>query len=250
MIATNAAAWQTESLRHTTFLHEPIDPTQQDFWRQLVDKHPEQKITRENERLSIEEGTFSSGRLSVDVRGDRIDWRMTFSQNSGHAELPTMGPYEEISTVFEDLLKGWPPLCPPTNRIAYGAVLLCPAPDLNAASSLIQNMMPMNQFDFQDATDFLFRINRRRTIQQMRSELSINRISTWSIANVSRILVDVSSSNTTKITTSDDACVCRLELDINTVPNPNVELDNHALAQLFSQLVELANEIASQGDIL
>lgn len=248
MTDSSSTDWQAESLRHTSFLLQPVEPTEKNFWELLVGKQPDQRISRANERLTIEEGPFSTGRLHVELRSDRIDWRFTFDQNSSPANLPTIGSYEEVRGDFQDLLKGWPSVCPPTNRIAYGAILILPVADLSTANNLIQGMMPMNRFNIANATDFLFRINRRRNIQSRAGELSINRISTWSVANVSRILVDLSSSDRAKISTSDDVCVCRLELDINTVPTPNVELDNDSLEDVFNTLVAFADEIAAQGD--
>jgi hypothetical protein len=42
---------------------------------------------------------------------------------------------------------------------------------------------------------------------------------------------------------------CRLELDINTLPEFQGELERAQLSSLFHELVDLAVEIANQGDI-
>ncbi len=249
MIVANVANWQTESLRHTTFLLSPIEQTESSIWERLVGKAPDEKISRPSERLTIESGEFSKGTLHVESRSDRIDWRLSFNPRNPPGDLPTLGPYEESFVDFQELLLGWPDLCPRATRVALGAVLLWPVSDLRSAHRLIKDMMPLHSLDLENTSDFLFRINRRRNLQNNGINLQINRISTWSIANISRIQVDVSSPERATVRTSDDSCICRLELDMNTVPDTGVELENHLLSDIFASLVNYAKEIAIRGDI-
>ena len=249
MIAANVANWQTESLRHTTFLLSPIEQTESSIWEQLIGKAPDEKISRPSERLTIEAGEYSTGTLHVESRSDRIDWRLSFNPKNPPGDLPTLGPYAEAFADFHELLLEWPKLCPPTTRIAFGAVLLWPVSDLHSAYRLISDMMPLHSLNLENTTDFLFRTNRKRDLKSNGLELRINRISTWSIASISRIQVDVSSPEKAIVRTSDDSCICRLELDMNTAPDTGAELENHLLSDIFTSLVNWANEIATQGDI-
>ena len=75
MNTANVANWQTESLRHTTFLLNPIEQAGPSVWKRLVGRAPDETISRASEKLSIESGTFSTGTLHAESRIDRIDWR-------------------------------------------------------------------------------------------------------------------------------------------------------------------------------
>jgi hypothetical protein len=42
---------------------------------------------------------------------------------------------------------------------------------------------------------------------------------------------------------------CRLELDINTVPNPDLRLGRDQLPRILQEFIQLADEIVREGDI-
>lgn len=71
-----------------------------------------------------------------------------------------------------------------------------------------------------------------------RSLFSLNRLSKWAV---------VSGAYASQVGHKDFAC--RLELDINTVPDFQGELPRESFGQLLGELTELGQEIAQKGDI-
>ena len=47
-----------------------------------------------------------------------------------------------------------------------------------------------------NARDFTYRINKRRTSDRLETPVQINRLSTWSVVEIARIDIDISSGKT------------------------------------------------------
>ena len=251
MTKINLEDWQAESLRLSTFIFSPIDPVNIDFWERLVGSPPEEKHSKPQQQLAKEEGPYLDGWLSVETRSNRIDWRLTYNPRSAPKELPVISSYAPLQGKFEKLMKKWFTHCPIVHRLAYGAVLLLPAENLHAAYSILNDLLPAIKIDSENTHDFHYRINRRRPSQHRNEELDINRLSTWSVANITTIGVEISLSaqGAPRATKLIDRSVCRLELDINTSPEFSEQMDGSIAAELFSELIALGNEIVFKGDI-
>lgn len=243
--------WHAESLRLSVFLVKAIDPTKEHFWESLVDYPPEQVQSRPQQQLVKEEGPLLDGWLSVEARNDRIDWRLSPDPKLPPKELPAVGPYDFLQEEFQKLMLGWLANCPPTHRLAYGAVLLFPTDSLPNTYKMLNNLLPTIEINPENTHDFHYRINRRRPSCLGREGVEINRLSTWSAANISTIGVEITPSKQVKprVIQSIDQSVCRLELDINTAPESNAEIEQSIISKQFAELVDLGNEIATQGDI-
>ena len=251
MANINLEDWQTESLRLSAFLVESIDPTNMNLWKSLVGHTPEQVHSMPQQQLVKEEGPLLSGWLSVEARNDRIDWRLSQNPKLPPKELPVVGPYDLLQEEFQKLMQRWLTNCLPTHRLGYGAVLLFPAENLLNAYEVLNDLLPTIEIDSKNTHDFHYRINRRRSSHSSGAGMEINRLSTWSAANVSTIGVDISPNKQgiPRIIKSINHSVCRLELDINTAAEFNAQIDKSIVTELFSELVYLGNEIASEGDI-
>ena len=208
----------------------------------------EEKNVRSQQKLVKEEGPFLAGRLSVEARSNRIDWRFGQDPKNAPEDLLALGPYSEAHKEFCGLMQKWMNVCPPVNRLAYGAVLLLPADNLQEANNQLDDLLPSVKIDPRSVRDFHYRINRRRPSKCSFEGLEINRLSTWSAANISQIGIEISPGGVQRIVQSIDSSVCRLELDINTAPEFSQDLGDKR-SEILNELVGLGNEIASEGDI-
>ena len=227
---------------------EPIDPETVNLWEPLIGTSPEAVHRRPRDPSAKEEGPFLDGWLSVEANNTRIDWRFGHDPTNPPAELPIVGAYGTLHTEFRDLMKRWLVESPPIQRIGYGAVLLLSVNGVAEGNRRLSELLPLD-ID-QDTTDFLYRINRRRHAKCLEG-IEINRLSTWSVASVVGLRVDMLplERRMPALTRITDRSACRLELDINTAPEFRSQIPKDTTPHLFDELVTLGNEIASSGDI-
>lgn len=250
MASSESIQWQTEGLRLSAFVSTPVNPTEMNFWERLIGDPPDEVHRRPREQLFKEEGLFFEGRLSVEARKDRIDWRLRHDPKNLSDELPIVGPYETLVERFRQLMLDWLNICPSTNRLAYGAVLLIPAGTLSQACRILEPLLPAIKIDWENTYDFLYRINRRRHSRSGVEGLEINRLATWSVATISGMRLDFASGQPVpSIIHLPDSGICRLELDINTAPEFQSALEKSVRSNIFEELVDFGNEIAGEGDI-
>ena len=251
MTATSGGNWQMESVRLSVFLAGDTDPTEMKLWEQLVGSPPEQVQSRPREHSFKEEGPFLDGLLSVETNRNRIDWRLNQSPNNISNVLPILGPYNSFGEEFRLLMHSWLANSPRTNRLGYGAVLLLPAETLPEANNILNRMLTTVDIDTQNTCDFLYRVNRKRHSGCDVVGLEINRLSTWSVASISGIRIDIGPNRKPiqRVVQLAGNTICRLELDINTAPEFQEVLDSKIVPEVFDELVTLGNEIASKGDI-
>jgi hypothetical protein len=241
--------WQTESLRLSAFVAEPHDSASASFWEPLVGAEPEAVHRMPRDRKTKEEGPFLDGNLSVEASDIRIDWRFGQDPKSPIKELPVVGSYSRIHSEFRELMTDWLVHCPTTHRLAYGAVLLVPVRDVSEGNQLLNNLLPTVDID-PGMSDFLYRVNRRRAARSL-AGLAINRLSTWSVLSIVdiRLNLPLLEQGVSPVAQTGDRSVCRLELDINTAPEFGGEMDHSVASEVFLELVDLGNEIASMGDV-
>ena len=252
MDAISSKNWQTELLRSTVFVPDSVNLLNMKFWEELMGSPPEEAHSRPRQQSFREQGPFLQGLLIVEANRNRIDWKLQRHPNKEYDNLmPTLGLYDALGNEFHQLMARWLPLCPSTNRLAFGAVLLLPADTVPEACNMLSTFLPAVKIDCENTTDFLYRINRRRNSNCDIQALEINRVSTWSIANVSGINIELGLGNQPlqKIVKLTDDTICRLELDINTAPEFDNEIPAAIVPAIFDELGKLGNEIASQGDI-
>ena len=254
MTDLNLKDWQAENLRLSVFMVDPIDPLQTRSWERLVGSVPDELRTQPPQQLVTEEGPFLNGRLRVETRGNRFDWRLfpDLKQLNSSFEFPSLGSYAAAEEGFRNLMLKWLDGCPAIHRIAYGAILLLPANDVSDTYKILADLLPAVEIDIESTRDFTYRINRRRHSRYGIEGLEINRLSTWSAVQIIGAVVDVSASGHTapKVTQLPNSRnICRLELDINTAPEHTAELRKDFVNGIFNELVDMGNEIATRGEI-
>ena len=249
MAEISLSDWKTEGLRFSAFVIEPIRLEDISLWEPLIGHPPAERLTRPSQQLFKEEGPLGDAWLSVEARANRIDWRLGHNPKNVSLTLPVVGPYNELQQRFQELMNQWATFCPRTNRLAYGAVLLLRAKTLFEVCSAITDLLPKVEIDPNNTADFQYRINRRRQSQSIEGGTRINRLATWSAGEIARIDVDLSSSKTPRIQNFSDGAFCRLELDINTVPELEGEIGMDIVANVIEELMRFGSEIVLEGDV-
>ena len=242
--------WEVENLRLTAFPRFPERAHECGTWSDTIGREPDARKERPNERAIVEAGDFQDAWLTREVTPARIDWRLTMKvrEDSPPSGLPSFGPFGTVSKPFVALMKRWLKTVPPINRLAFGAVLLLPTHDRRTGYETLDQLLPSVQIDPVGMSDFSYRVNRPRHSQSKIRNLQINRLSNWSVLRVQGMQIRLSSGQSEIFENAEPLSACRLELDLNTIPELPRNLPKKYLSQLFQELVELADEITELGD--
>lgn len=245
--------WQVENMRLSVFPTRPIDLPQSNVWESLVGSPPDEQRFQRQQQLFTEEGAFLGGRLRLEARSTRLDWRLIGdSPTEPTGDIPTIGSYNELEPQFRELMYTWLLGCPSLQRMAFGCVLLLPADSLRSAYSQLNELLSVVKIDVENTRDFLFRINRRRKSRCSVEGLELNRLSTWSVVQIVETMITVSADGQGQpqvVRLPSTKRACRVELDINTIPESSAELESAIARAIYEELIENANQIAISGDI-
>jgi len=245
------AAWQTQTLRLTAFPSPSAHIIQPTWWHDLRGEEPESRISQPRKGGLRDEGPFADGYLILGVEPARIDWRYTsiVDEKQKSEVFPTIGPLQDAIRVFAPLMNRWFELetCPTVQRLAFGAVMFQPVQNLQTGYQRIMQYLPSVQIDIENSSDFSYQINRKRYSRIVQG-LIINRLSRWSVMGLQDISMQITPARA-QGSLGPIYHACRLELDINTVPEFQGEFRRDQLSSLFQELIDLAVEIANHGDI-
>jgi hypothetical protein len=244
--------WQVEAIRLTGFplpLSE-IDPS--GWWVNVVGEPPETESSRPKVGLYKREGSFDGKRLALDVQLGRVDWTLgPLAETSGMPPetLPVIGPFDSALSAFVPLMHNWLGLAVPMTRLAFGAVLAQPVSDRKAGYLKIAAYLPSIRLDPETSSDFFYQINRPRDSKSGISGLRINRLTKWSVLLFQTLGVSLEKTQMRTTGYGVTETACRLELDINTLPEFSQPLPQGKLAEIFDELVDMGREIAVKGDV-
>ena len=250
--SAEARLWNVESLRATTF-HSVGEFTLEasQVWEIATNEKPEQVSSRPREGLTQAEGTYDNKALLVVCRPDRIDLNIRPvppPPNVPVTGFVTMGPLLDLLPPFLGVSKNWLRAGPASTRIAFGSVLLLEVADLVSGNRMMEELISSVKLDAEGYSDFFFQINRRRK-SAAREGVLINRLTKWSVIQGGGIGVSVHPGVEPRVVHSPEFFSCRLELDMNTAGFLDSPLPGSDSIDLFDELVQLGQEIASQGDI-
>jgi hypothetical protein len=243
--ARDVNVWQTLGLRLTIFSSEITNKTEQTWWETLFGGPPD-KVTKNPKQLShVEEGEFDNVAVALAVQLGRVDWRFNAITNPMALErIPTIGNFSQAMEVFLKPIQAWLGICPPFSRLAFGTNLFQPTEGHIDAYKLLSSYLPSVTLS-PESSDFSYQINRRRNSKLEFPNLRINRLMKWNALRMELKLVSPPTKVDSPIRYS-----CALEMDINTVPECDLSsLSRDRYIELLNELVGLAEEIASKGDI-
>lgn len=241
--------WQVESLRITVFpeYYSKISPIK--LWDEFIDEEPD-KVQIERDKFDARHKEFEDRIVALAKQERRINWHYLPKQDesASHPELPEWG---NLQAEVDNLLY-WStrwlafPYIMPVNRLAFGAALMIPTIDPASAYSQLQQLLP--DMALENASDFSYQINRRRSSETI-EDVQLNRLSRWNVAILEPNQSNLDPAADLEGNTIERAFATRLELDINTVPQGSSALPTESLTSIFEELVQMGLEIASEGDV-
>ncbi|MBI3247321.1 MAG: hypothetical protein HYZ50_12525 [Deltaproteobacteria bacterium] len=243
------SAWQVESLRVTVFPTSPLEEgTGKEWWTKLTGELSEEKLSRPKQGIRQEEGPFEGGRLTFTDQSVRIDWQLRFMDVSPAEGKLSLGVFLDGLDSFSKLMSTWLTFetLPPIGRLAFGAIVLLPVSDHDAAYRQLSAYLADFHVPEGDVSDFLYQINRPRKSLSNISAMKINRLSKWSAIRL-RLEAGITGAESPPMHLQEKY-FCRLELDINTAPDRQEEIPKKQLPQVFEELVRLGKEIVEEGD--
>jgi len=246
------AAWDAESLRLTAF-PIPASPVEDvGWWESLMGEPPEVEVVRRRESGKRMEGAFEHGRLVIQTSPARIDLHAIPSpEQEATSGFLKIGKFEQILGRFDGVMNRWLTLdsCPDIQRIAFGAVLLSPVDSKVSGYRQLAAYLPSVTIDPEHSTDLFYQINRTRDSATGIPNLKINRLSKWSVAQMSTAGLVVEPTRILYHGMAPGFLACRLELDINTAAERREPLPRETLPSIFRELMDLGNEVVIAGDI-
>jgi hypothetical protein len=245
--------WQTQMIRLTAFPSPATEISSQNWWAEIAGEPPESKTSQPRINQQLESGPYKNGQLVLGVRSNRIDWQYAAVQNDTTKELiiPTLGSFPDSLLTFTELMSKWFKLnsMPSLMRLAFGAVLVHPVNDFSEGHEFLQRYS-LPKFNLEGTSDFLYQISRQKASETDVPDLTINRLSKWAMTVVQNIIVSFNVGELMTLPIDAQAFAATLELDINTVPNVEIELPHDTLPKIFDELISFGSEIAQKGDIV
>jgi hypothetical protein len=252
--------WQAVQLRVTVFPAVPLPNPTNEWWKMVVGAPPEEITTKFKEGSYLAGGPFSGGGLVLQVAPQRIDWTLQptpmaeddVEAFASQPRLQSVGPFDVALPVFRSAILRWldSAFDFQVTRFAFGAVLQYPEGDRAAGYERLGEYLriPIPT----GSSDFLYQINLPTTLDfDDGVTLTINRLSKWSVSrfNLRQFTATIGAEHTTA--SSRDLAgpwyATRLELDVNTAPNPQATLPLNRLSSLFDELIELGNSCVEKG---
>lgn len=242
------SAWGAETLRLTIFHPREVPFAPDGWWEAVTGQAPDSSVSKPKVGERAEVGKQDDYQLAFHVqqRLGRFDWVM---QTVGGFET-TPAPFPDRAQVFLNLMTKVLQRddLPVVSRVALGAVLVLPVHNVEDGYTAISNYL---NFDLNRATssDFMYQINRKQP-SMIQSGLVINRLMKWSVGKVMRQLLEVTQNDGLVATADpeDVSTACRLELDINTVPEPTLTIQKERLERLLMELFGHARSIIREGE--
>jgi hypothetical protein len=240
--------WNADMLRLTAFHRPGALGATTGWWQQLTGQEPESSVLKPKSGDRGEVGIYEGVSLGLQIQPlvGRVDWILGEPDDS--FENPDNVSFLHRLNLFMNLVSRWlRDSCPPTTRVALGAILTFGVADRATGYRTIANFLPFDP-DPDTSQDFLYQINRPRRSRVIPDQ-EINRLMRWSVGLHLHQTIDVSRQGMAPSTPNISRSFCRLELDINTMQRAENQPPLERLPDLLGEFVGLAQEIIREGDI-
>lgn len=252
----DVAGWQVFAMQLIAFPIGPALGTGAGWWEAVADQADPESTTRRGERE--DKGIVDGRTLTLKVEFNRILWTASATSEPANAEqqtieMPTAGPFPLVKDWFVGLMDGWlNGLQMPVKRLAFATSLLRRA-DSHEASYLHVAQYLRGRVNLDPvSSDFLYRINRKRTWAGVNPALTINRLSTWSNKVLSVHAGEIAPGAQVQPpghAIQDGVYYTAVDIDVNSSHERQEVIGQASLVPLFRELTTMANEIAARGDI-
>ncbi len=244
-----AEDWSAEALRVTAFPSQGSQPSASGWWNDILGRPGETQTSKASKGEYLEEGPFESGKLTLKVHPNRIDWFFApaTEEREDDQTWPIIGTFLRSLQAFQQPMILWlnHQTCPPIQRFAFGAVLIQPVDGRSAGYEILRQYLTHVRLDPEGSSDFSYQINRPIPSTSGITGLQINRLTKWSVA--SRRLLTV-EPRTMVSRTLQEQFATRLELDINTAQEFEGQLTADIRPRILNELIDLGREFSNSGE--
>ncbi len=242
--------WKVESLRLTVF-HQVSDPPR-GLWEKLMGSAPDSRDEKPKLGVSSEQGSATGNSLILQTQRGRLDWLfmpMPPPPNIHTNEVASLLSVEDSIKLFDQALLTTFSFTRNPTRLALGVVLFEECSDQRSCTKRIAEHVPGIRDAIIDTTDLIFQVNRIRRSKRV-PHVTINRICNWQVANVLGGNIYVTPTQAPQFQSSAPKSLAKVTLDINTVAGQTTAISTDNYRKLLSEFVELAHEVAVEGDIV
>lgn len=232
--------WEIEQIRVSLFLDRDLSADAlKALWQKLEETPYEREEVRPIERvkvLTLAKGTSVITLVSQPLRVDNI-----VAMAAIDAEPLQFETLNEVISKWSSSFESIGHKC---TRAALGVVARLPVRDRLAGYREVLDRVPSLRFEpSDDLSDLIFQINVRRWSTAL-PNIRINRLMKWGVVIASSFNLN---SFGVPVTTSADS-FCRLELDLNTIPDEMYSFDPENLSTILNELKTAALEIMEKGE--
>jgi hypothetical protein len=239
--------WGAESLRVSLFSNAQTRITDEDW--QAVTAQTENYTRQSIAGGYIYSGKFEQSQLNLSGVNKRIDFVQSTilpATPTGEFSLPTLGSWESTRERFLSFTSSWIKNSKlPFVRVAFGAVLLCPAQDRTASYEILKTLLSSVSVDPEKMRELLYRVNWPSESKVIHG-LMINRITNWSALEL--FLASMELGPSPAASASSQAHAVRLEVDHNTDAARSEPFSQDQVLSIYNELVSAAVENTTNGE--
>lgn len=238
--------WHAQNLRMVIFTDDSQAALTRNWWNELTGADPESSVRKKAERE--DGGQFQGVQLVVSADPLRVQWTVVapiVPDSILDSEI-TLGPYPERRDWFLGLMEPRLATLPPVNRIAFLTTLMQEVATREDAYRRLDQYLRHTEVH-EEATDFIYRINRHRTPRVALEGMDINCLVTWSAGKVFSSL-SAQAGGSSREVERRERHFAMLEMDVNSSQDFKSVIPSDSLRGLFRNLAEIATEVATRGD--
>lgn len=247
MQTSNNINWQIESIRVTGFFNGHLNPSKLESWLQNITENPPTEVQKTPISF-VGVSNIEAGFLKVNWIANRLDLVLSSGEPQ---KIQTIAPISELADLFDRFFIHITEIDDQVlvERLAFGLVLSLEVPDESEGlKTLSTNIIGVNIHE--SSRDFLYRIN-RPIESRIITGLSLNRLASWSVGKSKVIQIHLKKDGSQQQeTVSETPMAIRLELDINTDQNGQLNLNFQGLNELLSELKDIGLDIALNGEAI
>ena len=247
-VLTHPSPWNTQVLRVTLFLREPMDGA--GLWERVVGMAPMVDEHRPRERARRQVGSIGDASFELQVSAPRLDWIMTPAITEGSVPSIHFGSLDTALKRFDVLLRPWLAAPPDTGivRVAFGLVAALPVLDRGVAYERLQQLVPSVTFDAEHTREVLYRVNRPKPSRVLLG-VKLNRITTWTAILARAYLTVIGTAPPLQTIAGEEEFFVRCECDHSTSAEATEPLENASLVAIYDELREMAVENVERGEM-
>lgn len=244
--------WQGELIRFTAFTFQGSSWQENNWWKELLKENPDSRAFIPKQEIQKESGQYKTGIVTIQSHPLRTD--IIFQPNVAERKIEQSQVLNDLSYVkslntFIPIMNDWLKLesSPTTRRIAIASQVLFPVNERREGYNYVLKYLPNLNLDLENASDFVYQINRRRKSTSGIDKLEINRLVKFSV--LKRVRYEIGGHTKGAPITGPFKYFFNIELDINTADEFEGSFSKDKTLALVEELVQLGNEIIEKGDI-